>query len=248
MAEPGYKTAAAAQPVTLQGAGGVILASAKEALGSAFLLWVMGGVAISLVGAFAGDMIPSLPPGFGGPPTSDARHSGLPQDWWRAARVSAFGIFFAIFFIHSLWVGFRDEGRGIEGRIGRIASNLRQHWFGLLVGNAISAWIAVLVLGIMQNISLWQFAWRVVWGMILPVVQEIGRIVFGAPGAGILGAWFSWYEANQLKLTFWVIYLGGAFDDLGVPNFKTLARWWWRRLRQRKESALPSPIRRQDTI
>ena len=41
----------------------IIIDSATEAFGSAFVVWGLGGVAISIAGSFAGDMIPSLPPG-----------------------------------------------------------------------------------------------------------------------------------------------------------------------------------------
>jgi len=43
-------------------------------------------------------------------------------------------------------------------------------------------------------------------------------------------AWFNWYGDNQLRLNFWVIYLGAICDDFGIPNFKSLARWFWRRV------------------
>jgi hypothetical protein len=58
-----------------------------------------------------------------------------------------------------------------------------------------------------------------------------------------LGQWFSWYGDNQMKLNFWIIYLAGAFDDLGVPNYKTLARWAWRRYKKRQwKAAKATPI------
>jgi hypothetical protein len=45
-------------------------------------------------------------------------------------------------------------------------------------------------------------------------------------------------EAFGGAIVLWL--LGGAFDDLGVPNLKTLARWTWRRMRKRKPTALPA--------
>ena len=224
MAETETKSGVDPQHVVLRSATEVIVGSATEALGSAFLLWVLGGVAISIAGSFAHDMIPSLPPGFAGQEPLEGHHSGHHDAWWDAVRGGAFGLFFAIFFAHSLWVGFHDGAGADGGRIRRILSNLREKWFGLIVGNAIGAWAAVLVLGIMQNFSPWRMLWHAVGGMVLPVVREVGRFFFGESAAAGLGAWLSWYDANQIKLTFWVLYLGGAFDDLGVPNFKTMAR------------------------
>jgi len=42
---------------------------------------------------------------------------------------------------------------------------------------------------------------------------------------------------NQMKLNFWIIYLAWAFDDMGVPNYKTLARWAWHRYKKRQAGA-----------
>ncbi len=84
--------------------------------------------------------------------------------------------------------------------------------------------------------------WRWVWEMVLPFVREIGIFVLGASNTASLSDWFSWYDANQMKLNFWILYIAGAFDDLGVPNFKTLARWAWRRMQKRKGATLPTSV------
>jgi hypothetical protein len=219
-----------------------ILASATEAFGSAFLVWMIGGVAISIAGSFAGKMVPSLPPGFGEP------QAGHHQASWHAVRGGAFVFFFAIFFIHSLWAGFRGEGGGAGRRTERILSHLRENWFSLIVGNAIGAWVAVLVLGILPSFSPLQMLWHWVWRMVLPLVREIGLSVLGASNTAGLNDWFSWYNVNQMKLNFWILYIAGAFDDLGVPNFKTLARWAWRRLQKRQGTISPTSVGRVDSL
>jgi hypothetical protein len=241
MAETDRKSDADPQPTQVRGAAEVIFASAIEAFGSAFLLWILGGVAISIAASFARDMIPSLPPGFGAQGASAGHQTGSDRSWWDAVRGSALGLFFAIFFVHSLWVGLHGGGVGPGRRIQRLLSNLRENWFGLIVGNAISAWVAILLLGIAQNFSFTQILWHSVSEMVLPAIRQTGRFFFGESGWASLGGWFSWYGDNQMKLDFWIIYLGGAFDDLGVPNFKTLARRAWRRIQKRKELALPAP-------
>ncbi|MGO8700201.1 MAG: hypothetical protein ACLQVY_21130 [Limisphaerales bacterium] len=38
-------------------------------------------------------------------------------------------------------------------------------------------------------------------------------------------------------MNFWILYAAGVFDDLGVPNLKTLARWLWRRWRKKQNTA-----------
>jgi hypothetical protein len=248
MAQTESKSVVDPQPAVLRSAPEVIFTSATEALGSAFLLWILGGVALGIAGNFAGGMVPSLPPSFAAQDSAGGHHSGHHSAWWHAVRGGAFVIFFAIFFIHSLWVGFRDQGRGGRGRMLRILSNLREHWFGLIVGNAISAWVAVLVLGIVQGFSPWQMFWQWAWGMVLPFVEQIGHWSFGDTASSGLGAWISWYGANQGKLTFWFIYLCEAFDDLGIPNIKTLARWAWRRRRKQKAMDFTTTVERGDVI
>ena len=238
MAETPSKFAPDPQPKPRRSATEVIVASATEAFGSALLLWILGGVAISIAGSFAEGMIPSMPPFFAGQQATGS-HSARHQDaWWHTVRGGAFVCFFAIFFAHSLWVGFHGRGTGPGKRLGRILFNLRENWFGLIVGNAISAWVAVLILGIAQDFSLVRMFWQWVWDLLLPVFGDAGRFVFGPSKSSSLGDWFSWYNANQTNLTFWFIYIAGAFDDLGVPNFKTLARWAWRRYQKRNSTAL----------
>jgi hypothetical protein len=242
MADAETKSESNPPPATRPNAIAVIISSATEALGSAFMLWILGGIAISIAGSFASGMLPSPPPGFGGKPAAEDNDSGDFEAFGGGFEGSAFGLFFAIFFAHSLWVGFRGGTLAPGRRLGRILTNLRENWFGLVVGNAISAWVAVLVLGIMQNFtfSLWRLLGHAVLGIILPVVGAIARFFFGAASVATVGDWLSWYDANEMNLTFWVIYLGGALDDLGVPNFKTLVRWGWCRWRKRAGAAPPA--------
>ena len=102
------------QPVASRNAGEVIADSATEALGGAFTLWILGGVALSIAGSFAGDMIPSLPPGFAGSEPSEGHLTGHHSAWWHEVRGNAFVLFFAIFlFIRCGW-GFTAEEAGPE--------------------------------------------------------------------------------------------------------------------------------------
>jgi hypothetical protein len=223
----------------------VIFSSAVEAFWSAFVAWILGGVAISIASGFAGDMVPSLPPIFAAQQQSNHGHHG---QWWHSVRGAGFALFYAIFFAHSLWRGFRGHGGGgaAETRIWRILYKLRKNWFGLIVGNAIGAWIALLVLNIVQDFSPVQILWHFLWGMVFSVLAQVGHFIFGASSANTVGAWFSWYGDNQNKLNYWILYFSGAFDDLGVPNFKTLARWGWHRFRGRKGAVEPFPDEQED--
>jgi len=219
----------------MRSAPDVIFDSVMEAFYSALMVWILGGVAISIAGSFAGDMVPSLPPLFAGQSPAGTHHGPLHDAGREAVRNGALVFFFAIFFVHSLWRGFHGEAMGRRGRLARIVASLRENWFSLIVGNAISAWVAVLVFKIAQDVSLWHW----LWDAFLSAFGDLARNFLGPSTSTSLGVWFSWYNDNQAKLTFWVIYFGGAFDDLGVPNFKTLARWGWRRF-QKRNSPVPA--------
>src|ERR1700749_2839464 len=145
--------AAAAQPLRSRSLFSIIVGSATEAFGSALVLWILGGVAIDIAGSFAGNMVPSPPPIFAAQPEGHHKHHSGGASWHDAGH-GVFILFFAIFFAHSLWTGIRGSEGGPETRFRRIASRLREHWFGLIVGNAISAWVTTLVLSITQNFAL----------------------------------------------------------------------------------------------
>ncbi|HUD47657.1 MAG TPA: hypothetical protein VMR33_12550 [Candidatus Baltobacteraceae bacterium] len=240
MAVTQTKSAALSRSDPSRNAVETILSSATEAFTGAFMVWILGRVAINIAGSISRRMVPSLPPGFGGP------QAGHPNAWWHALRGAALGIFFSIFFIHSLWEGFHRKGERAGTRLERILSRLRENWFSLIVGNAIGAWVAIFLLSIVPNFSPLKMLLQWVCGLVLPLVREVGLFVFGASNAASLNDWFSWYNANQMKLYFWILYSGGAFDDLGVPNFKTLARWVWHRMQRRRSANSPAPVDRPE--
>jgi hypothetical protein len=76
-------------------------------------------------------------------------------------------------------------------------------------------------------------------GSVWAGVQGMIQGVFGARGGDVLGAWVNWYGDNQLKFTFWALYLAAICDDLGIPNLKTLGRWLGRRVRKRFRNGSP---------
>lgn len=237
MAETTTKVASNLQAEPARSVTGVIIASASEAFFSALMVWLLGGVAFSIAGSFAGDMVPSPPPLFHGQPSGKPHHAKHGEEWSSGASGFVLGVFFAIFFAHSLWVGFHGRGIAREGRLERIVGKLREDWFSLIVTNALTACIAVEFLKFGQEISLWNLVWQWIWELVSPFIGGTGRFVLGPDKSSALGQWFSWYGDNQMKLNFWIIYLAGAFDDLGVPNYKTLARWAWRRYHKRKATA-----------
>lgn len=229
MASPEAQYAASPQVLSRTHTAAIIRASAKEALGSAVVVWILGGVALSLAGGFAGDMVPSPPPGFGGAELPGGVPARLAHACWRAARGNIFALSFAVFFAHSLWVGFHGGEARLGRRMGRALRMVRKHWFSMIVLNAIGAWLTVLVMGLMLDFSLSRLLWQWVCNSLLGAVRDVGAANFPR-----LGAWLDWFGNNHSKLAFWGLYLAGICDDLGVPNLKTLSRWAWRRYQQGK--------------
>jgi hypothetical protein len=221
----------------------VVLDCAGEAFGSAMTLWIMGGLLVGLVGIFAGDMIPSLPPGFSDAGVGNHAH-GKHHGWWHALGGSSFVIFFVIFFAHSLYEGFRGKRAGLEKRARQILAKLREDWFELIVENGFGAWIAVLMLEMMPNLSWTHLVSQWLWELAFPYIRGLAHLLFGASNTSTLHDWITWYDGNSSKFYFWVFYLGSIMDDLGVPNFKTLLRWGWRRVRNRRNPVVPVALDR----
>jgi hypothetical protein len=206
--------------------------TAWEALWQAFFVQIIGGIAVSIASGFCAHMIPSLPPGLAG------NTQGAPPALWLNLKSlvlkNQFEVIFAILFAGKTLArlaGYSKNPmhRALAAGLARASRRGANNWFGLIAGNAISAFIAVIVLGIVQ-----EFSWtRFLWGMLTDLLQPVFHFVAGLlPGSDLLktlGNLFSWYGDNQLKFTFWVIYLAAICDDLGLPNLKTLARWLRRR-------------------
>ena len=198
----------------------------------------MGSVALSIAGSFAGEMIPSAPPGFGGWEHAEGDPSTRYEGWWDIKGNTPLVCLFVIFFSHSLWVNYRTRKAALGKRTARILANLRGNWFSIIIGNAIGAWAATLVMGLVPNFSVFQMFWDWLLGLAFPVIRQAAIFFMGASNTASVGNWISWYHANYIKLAFWVLYLAGTLDDLGVPNIKTVARWAWRRFQKRKGEGL----------
>jgi hypothetical protein len=96
-----------------------------------------------------------------------------------------------------------------------------------------------------QQFSFSQILLHWLWAAIGTPIHGILAQVLGKSTDG-LDSWFGWYNANQLKLSFWFFYLTAICDDLGLPNLKTLARWLWRRVRGCEHS--PQPARQEGML
>jgi hypothetical protein len=211
---------------------GLVWNTAWEALWQAFFVRIIGGIAVSIASRFCADMIPSLPPGLAG------NTQGAPPALWLNLKSlvleNQFAVIFAILFAGKTLARLASYSKNpthriLAARLVRASRRGSKNWFSLIAGNAISAFIAVILLAIAQ-----EFSWtRFLWGMLMDLLQPVFHFVAGLlPGSGLLktlGNLFSWYGDNQLKFTFWLIYLAAICDDLGLPNLKTLARWLHRR-------------------
>jgi hypothetical protein len=102
--------------------------------------------------------------------------------------------------------------------------------------------VAVLVLQCVQNFSLTHWLWEAVSGRALQALQAVGRLM-GWSQPSPLERWFSWYGANQTKFAFWLFYSAALCDDLGLPNYKTLARRAWKRVCKTLQRWKAAPVR-----
>ncbi len=210
--------------------------SAWEALVLAFLVSLFGGIALGFVGGLWRDMAPSLPP-----PLAHHRHaaagSGSALDFTFFSQ-HRFALLFALLFIgkstarlagHS-----RNEGRRqTVARLQWILGRVSHQWFSLVVVNAFAAFVAVLVLQISLEFSWTQLLWQMLREVCRPVIHSVASVLPGGGGLGLLSSLADWYGENQFKFLFWLFYSAAICDDLGLPNYKTLGRLLWRRLRKR---------------
>jgi hypothetical protein len=214
----------------------VLLESAVEAFVQAVLVLLLGGLAIGIAGGVWHQMTPSAPPIF-------KEHSwlnfGVPA-FWSSGRTWLMGhrlpILFMVFFVLIARSRFAKPASGqlVSGRPSRMwraGQRFSEDWFGLIVRNAFGALVAALVLYWVQQFSISQWFYRQLVEGAAGQLQEAFQRFVGVTPSRTLRDLLAWFSENQLKLTFWFFYVSAMCDDLGLTNFKTLARWCWHRLR-----------------
>ena len=229
-------------PATARGLLSAILASAAEAAWKAFVLLVLGRVAVSILSGIFQDMTPSLPPSFEeAEATTHSQHHWHVSSWLRG---SAFYGVFAVFFAGILWSRLRgpvtEQSGARSRRLQKIQRVLRDNWFGVIVGNAFGAMIAAAVAVWLQRFSWVQWLLHELLQLILPAVHQAVLWLFSERLTHHVDSWFAWYGQNQAKFNFWFIYFAAICDDLGIPNIKTLARGLFRRTRKVPIDSKPS--------
>jgi hypothetical protein len=227
--------------------GEILWASGKEALLMAFLVSILGTIAIGILGDICGQMTPTLPPGFDDHPAL----TRVPAHWWHAPSNAihrhSFTILFLALFVAKSALRLAHFSRYPRQRQAaalalRATHRFSRDWFGLLIKNAFVAFVAVLVLQCVQNFSLTHWLWEALSGRALQALQAVGRLM-GWSQPSPLERWFSWYGANQTKFAFWLLYSAALCDDLGLPNYKTLARRAWKGVCKTLQRWKAAPVR-----
>jgi len=212
----------------------IVCESAIGAAIKAFLVLLFGNIALGLVSGILQDMTPSHPPGFGVTAERDV-DPDTSHAWAVPLSEYRFLIVFGLIFVPTVWGRLSTSGAATgmarrASRLRRIAARLYEQWFSLVVGNAFGALISAIIVVWVQQ---WSLPATVVNWVIETAVagfQTVAQHLFGR-GDDVQN-WFRWYGENQLKFTFWFLYMAAIIDDLGLPNFKTLGRWLGRRVRQ----------------
>lgn len=209
-----------------------------EAFVLAIMVMVMGSIAVGILGGVLGDMVPSLPPGLA--PKPHAMEGVAPA--WQALQSGlhrhGFGILFGVIFAGKLLTRLfghaRDEGQGgAASGLRRISRRVWSEWFRVVVVNAFGAFVLAYLAQWTQAFSLTHWLWQLIFNAIGALVHILAGLLPWSGAPGLVESLASWFNDNQLKFTFWFLYSAAICDDLGLPNYKTLARWLWRRWRRR---------------
>jgi len=220
-----------ARTLTPAKAASILWDCAWEALILAFLVQVFGNVAIGMVGNVWSRMTPSLPPGLASEPGGKPEASPV----FTVSSRERFGVLFAVLFVglaagQLMRYSRNQERRKAVAWLTRVGRRVSAEWFSLVVVNAFVASVMVAVLQITSQFTMTKVLWDL---LVQPVIQAVAGLLPDGPVAVIKGL-VNWFNANQLKFSFWLLYSAAICDDLGLPNYKTLGRYLSRRLKKRK--------------
>jgi len=205
--------------------------SAGSALLRAIVVQLLGSAALGFLGVIFSRMVPSLPP-ISSKPLLEA------PAWLPLHRVevflvqNSFGVIFALLFIaiaggRLAAYSSHPRHRRVVAFILRVHRRISGQWFRLFVRNAIAASISTLVVVAVQRFSWSHLVWTWIAQTAQPLLEWLQRAV---PGGAMIGPWCAWFNLNQPKFFFWLLYSAAICDDLGLPNYKTLMRLAGRRL------------------
>jgi ABC-type Fe3+-siderophore transport system permease subunit len=225
------------EALTFARATEILWESAWEALILAFLVLAFGSIAFGLVSGVWREMSPSLPPGLTGEPKLEAEGSAsaLSFSFFRQNRL---GLIFLVLFSgiaagRLLKYSGSEHQRRAAAQVGRILRRVSNQWLSLVVINAFLALVGVIIIEFSQQFTLTQLLWNTLGDLVRAGLQAIATL-FPAGAVSFVEGFVAWYKANHYKFIFWLLYTAAICDDLGLPNYKALGRFLWRRLFKRK--------------
>ncbi len=215
----------------------ILLGSAIESFFTTIMVLVLGSIAVGMLGGIFHQMTPTPPPGFVTKPEAEGTVFSSLFAWGASFREHRLLVVFLLIFLPTAWCRLfgNDHMTGTGSpstRMAKVRKKLLGDWFSLIIVNAFVAMICALVLAWTQRFTLTKILLGWLLQSVVPALQSVANLLLGHSRADSLQAWFHWYGENQLKFTFWFLYLAAVCDDLGIPNLKTLGRWALWRVRQ----------------
>ncbi len=214
-----------------------------ESLVLAIVIQIIGTITVDILSDLTREMRPSLPPGWAPKPMAEAEPS-VKDSVVRAIGQHQLAIIFAFVYVGRIGTLLlrsspNPKHRRVALRLRRGWHFLKEHWARLVLVNAFTAFGLTLALQFTQQFSWTQILWHSVAGAIGPWVHAV---LNGVPGGESMERLAYWYNANQLKFQFWLLYSAAICDDLGLANYKTLGRRLWRRIRHTAPSPDSDPL------
>lgn len=215
----------------------ILWESAWEALVLGFLVVIFGSITFGLVSGLWRDMTPSLPPGLGSEPKLEAEGSPLNFNFLRQHRnVLIFLVLFSGVTVGRLLKYSRSHNhRRAAAWAKRVFQRISDQWFSLIVLNAFVTVIAVTIIKFTQQFTLTAFLWHILGDLMTAVIQAVAK-PFSTDAVTYGESLVAWYKINQPRFLFWLLYTAAICDDLGLPNYKSLGRFLWRRFFKREQS------------
>jgi hypothetical protein len=97
-----------------------------------------------------------------------------------------------------------------------------------------------MIIQVTQQFTFTQFLWNILGDLVRAGLQAITTL-FPTGAVSFVESFVHWYKANHYRFIFWLLYTAAICDDLGLPNYKALGRFLWRRFFKHKHP-LPQPV------
>jgi hypothetical protein len=231
--------------LTAARASEILWGSIFEAFLLSIMILILGGLGLGMAAGIWKQMIPGSPPltpileaASPAPSAQPTRLFGTLGDH-KFAIIYGFTYAGLVLFQLARYSSSAKERLIVRG-LRRITRKVSENWFELTFFNAIGAMIGAVVLTVVQQFSLVQICVHVLLGWLQPGIYRIADLFFNAYQIATVQGLIHWYDANQMKFAFWLLYISAVLDDLGLPNLKTIARqcWTWIKTRQGKAAGL----------